>query len=487
MFQEMKKFKSKESIEDQIASMLDQVMDDPEEGFVEIQELDDSNASFLEEEEQAEELRVKKKSITMKSRPRFGKNNGHCSNSGEMNNFLDENDHRSGKIKFNTNHKNKNEIGLTNMNSGYNFKMPNKLQNNFMMSSPIQGMANNFQNFSGVPKFATQNSQRLSQNSGLFLNKIPKQRSFMPQNHNIHNQNMFINNQNKLSFSPSYSQLSNNLNNNFVNHRRGSHNVQTGPSLGINEQGAIMNNNTPMHNINYQPYPTNNMVLRRHSNFVSTQNISNINNINYFLMNNCNNVCPTNHSSPGINNQILNYNNLKNLSESGPNIFFEDSNSTEGHSYEMNHNSGMGNSMNINNSFNFGNQMMTNNLTHQQDSQNYFNIVNNNLNDSTYNEIEKYLVAIDKIDDYIYNKYKGKFLLIIKTQNGSKVFQKYLKNTNQIIVTNIFYEIKEKLHVLISDPCSNFFIQRIFGFLEANDRICFLKQVKYYFNSKFKH
>jgi hypothetical protein len=101
----------------------------------------------------------------------------------------------------------------------------------------------------------------------------------------------------------------------------------------------------------------------------------------------------------------------------------------------------------------------------------------NNLSDTIFNELERMLSISEKIDEKLFSRLKGNFISIIKTQNGSRVFQKYLKNTSSLILRSIFNEIRYDLNDLIIDPYANYFCQKFFGFLEQQEKLIFLKEV----------
>ena len=115
----------------------------------------------------------------------------------------------------------------------------------------------------------------------------------------------------------------------------------------------------------------------------------------------------------------------------------------------------------------------------QQDFQNY-----NKNNPLGYNneylifQLKFNLERTGKIDHYIYNLVKGKFLNIIKSQKGSKIFQKYLKTTHCDILHQIFLELNNNLEELITDNYANYFCKRFFTYLSQKDRIDFLKQIE---------
>jgi hypothetical protein len=94
------------------------------------------------------------------------------------------------------------------------------------------------------------------------------------------------------------------------------------------------------------------------------------------------------------------------------------------------------------------------------------------------NKIKIILEKNGKLDFYVYNLIKGKFLSIIKNHKGSKIFQKYLKSTHSDILHQIFVELSSNLEELITDPYANYFCKRFFTFLNQKDRIDFLKGIE---------
>lgn len=93
-------------------------------------------------------------------------------------------------------------------------------------------------------------------------------------------------------------------------------------------------------------------------------------------------------------------------------------------------------------------------------------------------EINKTLNKIEKIDQVILNKLRGRFEQIILTHKGSRIFQNYLKNTHNDILHQIFVEIKPKLSELLKDNYANYFCKKFFDCLNQKDRIDFLSAIK---------
>ena len=99
----------------------------------------------------------------------------------------------------------------------------------------------------------------------------------------------------------------------------------------------------------------------------------------------------------------------------------------------------------------------------------------------TVNEFDEILdLSIRKkeqIEEDVYQKLKGNFFKVITSQNGSRVLQKALQNTETSILVRIFEEIKENVHQIMIDSYGNYFCQRFFSYLNKENRIIFLKHV----------
>ena len=101
------------------------------------------------------------------------------------------------------------------------------------------------------------------------------------------------------------------------------------------------------------------------------------------------------------------------------------------------------------------------------------------MNDNLIYELKHLLERAGKIDYYIYNFIKGKFISIIKNHKGSKIFQKYLKSTHsEEILHLIFAELSPNLEELIIDPYANYFCKKFYIYLNQKDRIDFLKCIE---------
>ena len=96
------------------------------------------------------------------------------------------------------------------------------------------------------------------------------------------------------------------------------------------------------------------------------------------------------------------------------------------------------------------------------------------------NKIKIILEKNGKLDFYVYNLIKGKFLSIIKNHKGSKIFQKYIKpnNTSDEIIHLLFLELSKNLEEFMTNPYSNYFFKKFFICLNSDDRIYLLKKIE---------
>ena len=273
---------------------------------------------------------------------------------------------------------------------------------------------------------------------------------------------------------------------------RGSKRLKTVPNYPVN----MKNMNMPITDINRY---NNNLNSMRAPSFCCTNynfnldNITNLNNLN-------NNVIYNNTNNPYTNQINTNSNFIRNSPYS----------KTYVHHYPLNFfNTNFDNNYNQVNNIKFANYDDDNNyLKNIQNNmfQNYNinnntinnnNINNNKINKGNYKESRRktypslnknieYLIfqlqndleRTSKIDNHIYNLMKGHFCKIIKSQKGSKIFQKYLKSTHWDILHQILLQIDDHLEELITDPYANYFCKKFFTYLNQTDRIDFLKQIE---------
>lgn len=101
------------------------------------------------------------------------------------------------------------------------------------------------------------------------------------------------------------------------------------------------------------------------------------------------------------------------------------------------------------------------------------------LTKSELNEIIEINIRQDEfISKENYELLKGKFLFILTSQNGSRIIQTCISKTSIEIMSKIFMEIKDKLHILINDQYGNYFLKKFFCSITEKERIIFLENVK---------
>ena len=99
------------------------------------------------------------------------------------------------------------------------------------------------------------------------------------------------------------------------------------------------------------------------------------------------------------------------------------------------------------------------------------------LNENIAKELEGMLIEKGFFTQKIYDKLKGKFISLMKTQQTSRILQYYLDQTPENIIHQIFFEFKDIIDELILDIYANYFCLKIFYFLNKEDRIIFLKNI----------
>ncbi len=265
---------------------------------------------------------------------------------------------------------------------------------------------------------------------------------------------------------------------------------KTGQRFSFNDIESINDQNNSFNNYNNNFYNPNNLMnlsnntSSNNSNFFNYYNLNYINNFDLNI-NNDNMQLPYNQMQyyPNMqqnNNMNQNINNQEFINRVP---FNKKLNTIHGFKsgYNINQQNNLHNNKRLStvNPSQLGNSKDLLNLkVLSQMGSNIGNNSNTNFNDLAFNELEDVLALLDKIDEFLLLKLKGKFISIIKTQKGSRVFQKYLKNTQSEIIHNIFMELYEKLNSLMTDPYANYFCQKFYGFLSKEDKILFLKQIR---------
>lgn len=84
----------------------------------------------------------------------------------------------------------------------------------------------------------------------------------------------------------------------------------------------------------------------------------------------------------------------------------------------------------------------------------------------------------DELDAETYELLKGKIFNVLMTQNGSRVLQKALRNTECNIISKVFDEIFDKIHILMTDSYANYFCPKFFSLLKRDQRSIYLMGLK---------
>ena len=113
------------------------------------------------------------------------------------------------------------------------------------------------------------------------------------------------------------------------------------------------------------------------------------------------------------------------------------------------------------------------------DNNNYIpnTILNIPINDPAARDLESLLIKNGYFTHQIYNKLKGTFIVLMKSQQTSRILRYYLDKTPNDVIHLIFSEFSNQVDTLLLDPYANYFCLKIFYFLNFNDRLIFLKKI----------
>ena len=320
-------------------------------------------------------------------------------------------------------------------------------------------------------------------------------------NHNSQNdeQSNKINNlSNQNIESTTFQNNINNVNNSKINHISNNMYINYSPfifnnvfNLPISNQKNYNNapvlglgNNNITYNNNVSKILCNNMNWKNNSNNSSSNIVNNnLNQKSYETLNSTNSFSINfDKNSKFIDNNLLDLNNSANYTFLDNNANSKD-NQNSLINYGNNFNSFCNEdkkyifkrSNKFHNSYYSGDKLCCNKKSINSKNNNINNIFNSNEElEILLIEINKIVSKIEKIDQFCYNKLKGKFEEIIRTHKGSWVFQNYLKNTHCDILHQIFLEIKNKLPELLKDSYANYFCKKFYDSLNQKDRIEYL-------------
>ena len=420
----IKEPKESNGIEETIQTMLEKVMEEKD---------DQSSFDFDDDEIEDESFKISRHSTrhqtTAKSNIQFSKNSNNISQYFNAPNF-----DRANKRNLTVN---SNQASIPSFNNSM-------LNSNFMMGNPSLGFSNCGNN-NFFPNFYNNCLQNINNNNNFGFNNNLNQ-SF----------------QSYHSFNPQYS--NNYLNSSIDPNTFIRSSLPYSRTVVYHNQGNILNlrnNNMQQANNNFYRFGNNNIPVA----FKGNQG----NNGAFFYnldmdFKRGENRKKTYDTPINLQNNIINSLNNNNVNN---NICFNKQ--IEEQIFNNNTNSSINNNI-------------FNNINNTND--NTINEVNNtnnnvNINDNTIYELKHSLERTGKIDYYIYNLIKGKFLQIIKNHKGSKIFQKYLKSTHSDdILHQIFIELSPNLEEIIIDPYANYFCKKFFTYLNQNDRIDFLKRIE---------
>ena len=101
------------------------------------------------------------------------------------------------------------------------------------------------------------------------------------------------------------------------------------------------------------------------------------------------------------------------------------------------------------------------------DNNNYIpnTILNIPINDPAARDLESLLIKNGYFTHQIYNKLKGTFIVLMKSQQTSRILQYYLDKTPNDVIHLIFSEFSNQVDALLLDPYANYFCLKIFYFL----------------------
>jgi len=281
----------------------------------------------------------------------------------------------------------------------------------------------------------------------------------------------YINYNNNLENSNNLNNINNNdnyINTNPMNNNTYNNQIYNNPNTNY------IRNSMPYSKTVIYHYPLNlyNMNFGNNNNFnpVNNINYSNFNNNNY-LNNFNNNILQKNNINQNINNNQSDNNKMKNDNQTKQNYKRKESRRRTYPSLNCNFNEKVHKDLQ---KFNKNKNKENNTI----DSNNNNHIPKKNTNEYLIFQSKYNLERTGKIDYYIYNSLKGKFITIIKSHKGSKIFQKYIKQTHCDILHQIYLELNNNLEELITDPYANYFCKKFFIYLSQKDRIDFLKQIE---------
>ena len=97
--------------------------------------------------------------------------------------------------------------------------------------------------------------------------------------------------------------------------------------------------------------------------------------------------------------------------------------------------------------------------------------------DQIFAHFETHLISEGKFTYKIYQTFKSEFIRIIKNQQASRTSQLYIQHSPPEIIHLLYTEISSHISQLLLDPYANYFILKLFSYLDNSDCLSFLNQI----------
>ena len=97
--------------------------------------------------------------------------------------------------------------------------------------------------------------------------------------------------------------------------------------------------------------------------------------------------------------------------------------------------------------------------------------------DQIFAYFETYLTTEGKFTYKIYQTFKNEFIRLIKNQQTSRTSQLYIQHSPPEIIHLLYTEISSHISQLLLDPYANYFILKLFSYLDNSDCLNFLNQI----------
>ena len=123
------------------------------------------------------------------------------------------------------------------------------------------------------------------------------------------------------------------------------------------------------------------------------------------------------------------------------------------------------------------NMMFHSKMPFQQNNPLFFAKSTFSPEEQIFSNYENSLANEGKFTYEIYQKYKSDFIRLIKNQQTSRLSQIYIQNSPPEIIHLLYSEISSQLSQLLFDPYANYFVLKLFYYLDSSDCLNFLNQI----------